>query len=222
MKPTPDLESIISVCLDALHAHPQSVLELGYRRAVWTCLGDRLTDEQRPAGYFRRVHLALASARKVLPIWEQHFPQEDMPHFALSMAEAVRDGKRSPESVGGIGARYWGQIDQKICEYSQYQAQHQKDLSDVLNALQAGISAIQALGTAIGDELFSPGDMDYSVKDDAVDPYETDAAWCAACVYAHGSRWDQASDAERRREFWEWWLTEAVLRAWKSVSEGRV
>ncbi|MBC6454922.1 MAG: hypothetical protein GDA43_18390 [Hormoscilla sp. SP5CHS1] len=29
-----------------------------------------------------------------------------------------------------------------------------------------------------------------------------------------GSLWDPSNDASKRREFWEWWLDEAVKNAW--------
>jgi len=43
-----------------------------------------------------------------------------------------------------------------------------------------------------------------------------DSSFFAAAAYAGGAVWDSDSDSLKRREFWEWWLNEAVPMAWDS------
>ena len=56
------------------------------------------------------------------------------------------------------------------------------------------------------------------VTDADIDPDDMDASFFAASVYANGAVWNLESGPLLRREFWEWWLKQAVPLSWNSIS----
>lgn len=86
-------------------------------------------------------------------------------------------------------------------------------------ALQAALDAVE---NALGHPRFEFDGVDEIITEqtteDNIDPWSSDAARDAAAAYA-GPVWEPSSDREKRREFWTWWLREAVPAAWRAVSE---
>jgi len=52
--------------------------------------------------------------------------------------------------------------------------------------------------------------LDYTVTDAVVDPHKSDASAYAAIAYAGGPVGWPDADADRRLDFWRWWLDDAV------------
>ncbi|MBW4506868.1 MAG: hypothetical protein KME64_10195 [Scytonematopsis contorta HA4267-MV1] len=69
------------------------------------------------------------------------------------------------------------------------------------------------------DEEFEQDDINYDLTDADVDAYESDSSFWAAAAYANGPVWEPMSDATKRLEFWDWWLTTAVPMANSNVKE---
>ena len=81
-------------------------------------------------------------------------------------------------------------------------------------AAAVGYSALEALSVAVQDEAFDERAVDLASSDADLDADEIDAALSASVAYANGAILYPGSDHVRRREFWEWWLKEAVPAAW--------
>ena len=73
---------------------------------------------------------------------------------------------------------------------------------------------MQTLTTALRDEVFDRNQIDLEANDSEIDPDEHDSGFCSAAAYSNGPVWAKDSDSGRRKEFWDWWLTDAVLAAW--------
>lgn len=87
-------------------------------------------------------------------------------------------------------------------------------------AATVGFAAVQALTTAVVDEFFDPDEIELNLTDS--EEFESnDASFHAAVAYANGPVWEidasPAPNSEKRRRFWEWWLTEAVPKSWLSI-----
>jgi len=188
----------IAQAREALDRNPRSDLNRGYRHVIWAALGPR--DEQ---GRHRRARLAIISAQRVLPIWERTWPKDRKPHEVLALAEHVLRGRADQTAAKRQRDEAFAYMDAL------------SDRSRNKIPVSAGYSAVQALSTALWDEFFDPADINVELTDDHVDPEERDAAYFAALVSANGPPWDDHSDPNRRREFWEWWLREAVSAAWE-------
>ncbi len=89
------------------------------------------------------------------------------------------------------------------------------DIAD--EVLYAGVSALQALRTARLDEFFDSDDINIE-KTDPEDPQDWDASKHAAEAYTYALKESSESKTlSRRRQFWEWWLQDAILTAWEAV-----
>lgn len=199
------LERLINESLSIVDNHPQHDLPLGYRHAIYAKLGPRLGTCQDRTAHQRRTVLAFLTVRHVLPLWEQARPYDKTPHEILSQVEQILEGTGDRKSVQKEAGAYWTYMDNLAFE------------SEEQSYLDIGYAAVGALYTACGDEEFDATAIDYSLTDEDVDAYEHDAVFAAAADYAGGATWQPESDAGKRREFWHWWLKEALPAAWWAV-----
>ncbi len=192
----------------ALDRHPANHLVLGYRRAVLGALGptDPSSSPLANEGHRRRALLAIASARKTLPIWCQHRPEDRLVGSILADAE---------RGLGEPVKR--GTIERKLESYSEEIDRRLKD--QVIEAL-APDGALYALAKVIDDFATAPEEVDFSISDEDLDYHEIDGHFVAAAVFSGGVPGEVGSDPGRRLEFWLWWLDEAVPAAYRDGSLG--
>ena len=197
------LRRVITDACHAVDSHPQHDLPLGYRHAIYAKMGPRLGSSQDNTGHKRRTVLALFTVQHVLPLWEKARPDDDTPRNLLVKVEKILAGidQSTEEEVG----RYWSYMDGVAAK------------TQGRPPVGVGYAAVEALYTAVADEEFDPSAIDYNLSDEDVDPYEHDTAFAAAADYAGGPTWVPNSDATKRREFWHWWLSEAIPAAWWAV-----
>ncbi|NOJ96000.1 hypothetical protein HMI51_24075 [Corallococcus coralloides] len=201
------LKSLLQRAIESVRADPVHDLSLGLRRKIWRSLG---REQGRGPGYARRVALALTTARLVLPLWELKSSQDRTPHTVLDAAEAMRVGRLDKIEAQALWQRAWD---------------HMVELSSSDEDSQgaaAGFSAVQALLTCIDDETFPLTEDDAHLRDNQVDAEDMDASMFAAAASAGGPSWDASSDPERRLQFWEWWLSEAVPHAYRAVASSPI
>jgi hypothetical protein len=148
--------------------------------------------------------LALLSIQHVLPLWEKARPFDRAPHLLLEKAEKILAGVLTGQQVDEMNLPGWTYMDNVG-----YKVPY-ADSSWVL----VGYGAIKVVDVAVRDENFDPTQINPQLTDDHLDPYDLDVAPTAAAAYADGFRWDSESDPQKRRQFWQWWLTEAVPKAW--------
>lgn len=203
------LKKLIEDALESVHRHPQHDLNLGYRQAIWAALETYNNDysQDNHLGHNRRAFLANLTVRHVLHIWHQMFPEDNTPQKILLEAEQVMAGTISKEVAKKDSERFW-------------QEMQQLGYSDSKMAFTVGCAAAQALNTAIEDENFNSGNIDYNLTDNW-DTEGNDASFFAACAYTNGSVWKTNwgnSQSKKRLQFWEWWLTQAVPMAWEAFA----
>lgn len=174
---------------------PDGNVPRGIREVIW----DHLGAWKSPEGWRRRARLAIASARAVQDVWTAHHPEDEFVRRALAVAARMMSPQppENPEEIAHeIGAAF-------------------NELPGMDAALPAAWTATKAVYVAAFDETFDPDDLDWE-RPDRSDVRRNDTAFFAAWAYA-GSRASGAANPEMRREFWRWWLTEAV----PAVAEGR-
>lgn len=206
------LHQTIEDAVNALCCHPQHDLNLGYRQAIWAVFGPRIDVSQMGtnSGYKRRVILSILTARHVLPIWEGVWPDDDTPYRLLKNAEQVLKGTFDVKMAQDYRDEVWTKLENLASKPDRQSLEYQKPIS-------AGFSAINALCTALQDEEFDSANINCDLTDTDVDAYDNDSSFWAAAAYANGGIWEPKSDAVKRREFWDWWLTKAVPSAWQAV-----
>ena len=190
---------LIERCRAAVAAHPQHDLRLGLRQGVWVVLGPRQQSAESTVGRTRRIELACAAAKKVLPIWTKAVPDDRMPEAVLRAADRLRGRPIVLREAWEERDLYW---------------QHFVDKSYADEGLQivcaAGFSAVQALTVVLEDEKFEPQFVNDALTDQNIDADDLDAAFFAAAALADGPTWVPESSARRRQEFWMWWLESAA------------
>jgi hypothetical protein len=189
--------------LKAVAADPNKHLQLGRRQAIWAEFGPRAT----PGNYLsvahrQRIELAVAAVRRVLPLWEEKYPDSDIPTDALSAVEEILEGEEEVD-LSELFDGMWSAVVHLAADHP-------------FPEVAVGFAAVQALSTAMYDEFFDPDDLDPE-GEDGDDPESYDSAYYAAVAAAHGRPDDPGSDSQLRFEFWKWWLTEATETA-KGVS----
>lgn len=208
MNPPPllpaDMQRTIQEAIKSVEAN--SAHDLHYRLR-WQI--NRLMDDPSATsadiGRWRRQKLAALAASKVIPAWERSFPGDRLPHNCLAMGDVFRRGEVRAGNVEELWSDGWDHCDQLIYD-------HQDRQNDAL----AGYAAVQSLRIALLDDLY-PEVMDQNCSDENLEPEDLDSAFSAAACYAGGTIWDPSSSAQLRREFWLWWLTQAVPQAWHTI-----
>lgn len=185
----------------ALAGDPAHDLPSGRRVAIWAAL-EPAPDTYSALGKRRRARLALLAVEHVHELWTAAC-SDDLPARIAAVAEQVlADPPRASEHLGDVG-RYWAEADGVLASAG--------DAAWMLVAY----AAVAALRTALFDEAVH-GAAGHDATPEAsldLDPYSRDATYWAAGAYAGGTVLQPASDPQRRREFWEWWLTTAVPSA---------
>ena len=174
---------------------PHYDLSLAWRYEIWKALGpgDRpvgVTGE----GHRRRARLAILGAGKVLPLWERWRRGDLRPRRMLELAERrLQTGEQPP--------------DDEDLEYFDVELDN-LHAATKRAAVLVGYAALHAYRVAVEDHHF-----DADETPDPADYDEPDPARDAAIAYANGLPGEAGSDGALRREFWLWWLREAVPAA---------
>ncbi|NER33932.1 MAG: hypothetical protein F6J93_07780 [Oscillatoria sp. SIO1A7] len=203
------LQQKIEKARAALHRDTQFDLNLGYRQAIWAAFDLNGEATSVKLGHKRRTMLAIITANRVLDIWESIWWQDDTPHCLLGAARLTIAQKLEHSQARAYRNEIWTKLENMASEPNHQGFEYQK-------AIAAGLSAVSALSTALDDEAFDRERIDEELTDADTDAYESDSSFWAAIAYA-GATWEANGDRNKRREFWQWWLTEAVKNAWRSI-----
>ncbi len=163
---------------------------------------DLMRSEDSLIGNESVIWLQILAAQHVLSIGRSILPKDYNPELLIQTAKDILSDKVSLDFAETQLDRAWKiQVGVKLEGAPQI----------YLNAHNAFEASLQALAWAI--EIPHYLEFDENETDwDWLDP-SSDAAIWAAASYA-GSVWDTAYNLIKGKEFWEWWLTEAIPQAW--------
>lgn len=187
------MNDLAAHALSSIRTDPQHHLAVVMRCRLLSSLG------QGVAGKKRRTRLAILSIEKVLPIWDSVFPTDNTPRDALEVAAEVLAGSIESSSAQRRAGTLWTQLDDLSWTHVEKQS-----------VILVGYGAVQAIQEALSEEPFGCSNVTEQTRDIDIDPYYHDSAYCASAAYSGGPEWADGSDAQRRLEFWTWWLTIAV------------
>ena len=179
-------------------------LNITVRRKIWQAMGalePREQDSPVPRTITeplrKRALLALACAKKVMPIWCTCAPDDKRPQNLIKKSLAYLDGKITVQNL---------------------KAETDKDAIGDFNALiddgeiaaSAAVAAWNAAIVALEDESeLEPWCCD--AADEDIDPYDWDAAKNACVAWSDAySNGDNGKCAVREMKFWAWYLEEAA------------
>jgi hypothetical protein len=201
-----ELAGMLDTALIELSNHPNNELILPIRKQIWTLLGPRLIENSKAIhgiGLYRRTRLTMLCTQHVLSIWDKDWLANKGPQQMLSTAEEYLRKQLDYDSAWERMNRFWGELDNS-------------EIGDNVS-ISVGFAAANVVAAALNDEQFDPNDEeDAQFLDEDYDPYDWDASFYASIAYAGGAPGDENSDLQRRKEFWEWYLKEAVPTAWEA------
>ena len=175
-------------------------LSVSTRQQLWLALGPAEVNEQHPGpltqAVRKRAQLALACGKKVSRVWSTYDAGDKRPQALLRKTSAYLEGKCTAE-----------QLDQLLTKTDFMSLMDEERYS---SAPLAALAAWNGAVTALYDEpLLSPDCI--GCKEENLDFYDWDAAWCAAAAWA--GRDEDASAGKQRVEemkFWAWYLEQAA------------
>jgi len=135
----------------------------------------------------------VAAIRRVLPAWTAFHPAT-RPLELLELIEAYLGGKAERGTLEQAADAL-----QAIVEELDAHEDPLREQADIV-----GWGVVRAAWSAM-----DPGDE--AAMDQ--DPWEWTASFTASMVAAGGPVWDDRGDRDRRRDFWRWWLRDAVPSA---------
>ncbi|KNY26562.1 Imm5 family immunity protein [Pseudobacteroides cellulosolvens] len=197
----------INKAKEALQNEPNGRLILSYRKKIWSAFGPCEMDEEKAIitkPLIKRLKLAFLCAEKVLPIWQEVYSDKYDALHILKYVKEYMDGLRSWERCYNM--------------FNEFSARLTNLESGPLRPFAAGNCVSLVLGTALFDEEVDDEDEAYD-KDDDEEDRDVDLwdASFAASVALSGLYWsDDDNDIEKRRDYWNWYLNEAVLIAAKA------
>lgn len=165
-------------------------LDPSYRTRIYSAFGH----DDDPRANRGRGMLAVLTARYVLPIYESG-AKNDTASMLIEMAESVLEERESSETallfLYGIQAGDW--LNPRHKGYP---------------ASCAGSASVSALQEACGWNGLVEGERDCA--------YHAARAFSARLVPETGRH---ERDPKKLREFWQWWLTEAIPTAWAASAD---
>ena len=213
-----ELVALIEKGIVCVENHPVHHLEVGIREAILLALGgrnefandaDTVSDEEAETGYRRRMDLLLASLEKVLPIWEKSWPDNDFVQRMMAEIRTFPHLHLSNEAQEEMEAAIYEKL-----EYADELTNETRSIAGVV-----AMAAARGLSLAVYDGFLSD-DIDLA-RVDHEDFMANESHFYVAAAFAGGPPYpialSIAGDAEKRKEFWLWWLTEAVPSAVNSI-----
>lgn len=193
---------MISEGLSLVQLNKSHDLKVYFRCKLFTAFDEEFGEAAKQL----RAKLAKLAVERVLSIWDSFLIEDRTPYRALAISEQLLAGAINLASAEDEISGLWTHCDDLAWKYV-----------DKQSAIMVGYGAIQAAREAMSEKHFGCEGVTDGTTDMDVDPYDHDAAFCAAIAYSEGPSWDEASDAKRRLEFWTWWLTSAVPTAMAKI-----
>lgn len=233
------LQTLLNVALNEVRADPHHRLAPQRRRQIY----DALLHSADPAMQQAQGWLAVLAARRVLPVFEQTFPGDDLPREILNAAVGVlrgdiddaRAAEIEDEGYHTVG-NTWGydEVDEitwpaSLAADASYHALKEARGFQPLNHLDryhtVGTVTFLFQDGELQDDAFSPEPEpirgDTWSDEEVCTVNDTDTA--AAAAVASSCREDgPVCDPEKLLAFWTWWLVEAIPTAIEAARLGRL
>jgi hypothetical protein len=214
-KPLPKLLQLeIERAYESLQAHPKGQLTLGHRRAIYATMSDNpmLESGLDKRGHIRRTHCGILAVLKIYPMWEKFLPDNFTLLTFITIAQKRVRGETRPELYDHFETVAFDYEESFRKLNPEWRALRAYDPAAILN------TALHLIVIARDDDVFayeSVHSVDYSFDEKEVEiPYDFDVAGFAAFCYSNGWMSQSSMNPTRRKEFWMWWLAEAVPQAY--------
>jgi hypothetical protein len=192
------LEEALAKAKKILKENKEGRLPRQARIEIWRAMNE---PEGQKVGQKRRAALALSLAEKVKHFWNDTFPGDyRVDDLLLTALNVLNGGEDDHEKLYDEANDFSRRIFDLMTDESRFVGTY------------AGHAAISALFVAMSDEAY---DYEPERDDYDLDAEDLDTSFQAAMAYGGGDVGEKAYNIEKRREFWQWYLDEAVPNAYK-------
>ena len=140
------------------------------------------------------LRLEASCARRAIPIWTAAFPDDTLPIDVMNAALSEPDNEDLESELGELKTYL-----DNVFDYG----------DDYFTANYAGSACWAVARDALGDVTEEPdGDGELQIPPDEWSP-----CFFASIAEAGGAVWEDVADDAKRREFWRWYLLEALPAA---------
>lgn len=175
----------------------KAILSLGARCRIWTAMLDPADDE---VSYRHRTQLKEMCVRHVAHLWYRAYPGDPRVEEMLSLTSKLISRTADPKQAELHADRFLADM---------------FDATDDFNEITrpAVLVAYGAARMVLSACYRNPDfDIDEEEDDDELLPDTLETSYCCASAAANAVNWQpvEETDVEARREFWAWYLDEAI------------
>ncbi|MFB8798299.1 MAG: Imm5 family immunity protein [Microcoleus sp.] len=171
------------------------------RENLYKKLDKFLPNNPKYVAHYWRAKLELNCALKVLHKWESCELADSSARQLLSDAERYLVGELESEVLRSRKSLLYSQTENLMDNGLEY-----------FVAAYAGFACVSAVNAALYDLKFKT----LGLPEIETEPDFWTACFLASLAYCGGATWEEGvGDDLKRREFWEWFLNEAVPALWK-------
>lgn len=177
---------------------------VAYRRELHAVIEAASAALHPRAAYYRRVKWGIACAYRTLPLWERVAGPDDPCRAMLGRAISALRGTGTLEEFAEANERLFVQL---------------LDRSNQEPALQILVSAGFSAYAAIKWVVYDLDPLTLELPTGELDPAEWEPAIYSAIAHAGGTAALGEGDARLRREFWQWYVHEALVAVWDPLTQ---
>jgi len=205
-----ELLELLNKAKNELNNHPKGELILPIRKSILKHLGEHLENSNEHAlinnGLKRRIKLAVLCVEYVMPIWNEVAPEDTTPQDLIKSIDTYLLGKVEWKTLWNMQNSFWTTLENYSME------------ARFKTAAYVGFAAINAVVVALFDEETEELDDDGNViLDQDLDLFTWDTSFYAAAAYSENE--PEENKIQKRREFWLWYLNDAVPLAYQAAKD---
>ncbi len=202
-----DFPAIAEAAREELMRDPTGELPLFCRKQLWLAMGplDGPEDDAPfTKGHLRRGQLFVACVEHVLPLWVAAYPEHIGPQIMLKLARKVLDGTLDPDRADKPRDTFWTELDS-----------WDDDEDYEFEPEYVGYGSAKLVTAACCDIIFPDDPLPADEKDWDYDPWSWHTDFFCSLPY----KGDTPPEIARLREYWLWYINQAVPEAYASVPE---
>jgi Immunity protein Imm5 len=189
------LAATIRTALTEVNSDPKHILSLPTRRTLWSELGSDVEVDRQALSLRRLARLDILCAEKVLPRWQEVFPDDALPMRLITLAIDVLARRVAiSKAKADVNSVWVNIVDERTYDET------------TAKAMFTGCAAMSAVYSA----FLTPFEPINGAMDDDLDPDSLEASYFAACAAAGGMNHQSFADITKRHSFWLWYLKDAV------------
>lgn len=188
----------LSLGKQELLSNKKGILSLAMRTQIWKSMRD-IDDDALTCRH--RNELKLLCIRHVQHLWDRAFPEDSRLEQMLTLIQDLIDHRADPRGAEQLADSFFEDVLDKEQEFSPI--------------TQPAVFVAQASSSAVSSACNDNPEYDTADRtadDDELLPESLEASYCCASAAANALNWQPAeeTDVEARREFWTWYLDEAI------------